>query len=225
MTDGIFVKNYAAPQFSRNEILRYSGIRQETPDMTEIVEECIKEAADKAVYRVCYSEIPIQVKNDEVDFGFAKVVSSDLSKNLHLCDSAVIFAATAGIELDRLTAKYSRISPAKALIFQGIGAERIECLCDLFNNEISCLKEKEGKFTRPRFSPGYGDLLLEFQKDIFKFLDCPVKIGLTLNDSLLMSPTKSVTAIIGIGKNKCITVDINKCGKCSLNDCEYRRNK
>ncbi len=225
MTDGIFVKTYDAPPFKRNEILRYSGIKQEAPEMTKIVDECIKEATDKAVYRVCYSEISVQMENDEVDFGFAKVVSSDLSKNLYLCNSAVVFAATAGIELDRLTAKYSRISPAKALIFQGIGAERIECLCDLFNNEISCLKEKEGKFTRPRFSPGYGDLPLEFQKDIFKFLDCPVKIGLTLNDSLLMSPTKSVTAIIGIGENQCRTADIDKCGNCSFKDCEYRRNK
>lgn len=51
---------------------------------------------------------------------------------------------------------------------------------------------------KPRFSAGYGDLPLEVQKDIFRVLDCPRKIGLTLNDSLLMSPTKSVTAIVGI---------------------------
>jgi len=36
------------------------------------------------------------------------------------------------------------------------------------------------------------------QRDIFAVLDCPRKIGLSLNGSLLMSPSKSVTAIIGI---------------------------
>ena len=55
-----------------------------------------------------------------------------------------------------------------------------------------------GKRTRPRFSAGYGDLPLGVQREIFAALDCPKHIGLTLNDSLLMSPTKSVTAIVGI---------------------------
>ena len=37
----------------------------------------------------------------------------------------------------------------------------------------------------------------------FFYVDCPAKIGVTLNDSLLMSPTKSVTAMVGMkGANK-----------------------
>ena len=95
--------------------------------------------------------------------------------------------------VDRLIAKYNRISPSKALIFQAIGAERAESLCDLFCDEM-----KEKYSTNPRYSPGYGDLPLDIQRDIFAVLDCPRKIGLTLNDSLLMSPSKSVTAIIGV---------------------------
>ena len=54
-------------------------------------------------------------------------------------------------------------------------------------------------FFKPRFSPGYGDLSLEVQKEIFSLLDCPRKIGVSLGDSLLMTPSKSVTAIIGYG--------------------------
>jgi len=52
---------------------------------------------------------------------------------------------------------------------------------------------------KPRFSPGYGDLPLETQREIFDVLDCSRRIGLMLNDSLLMSPTKSVTAFVGVG--------------------------
>ena len=89
--------------------------------------------------------------------------------------------------------KYSKISPVKALIFQAIGAERIEKLCDVFCKDIA----KERK-TKPRFSPGFGDLPLTIQKDIFAALDCGKNIGLSLTDSMLMSPTKSVTAIVGI---------------------------
>ena len=95
-----------------------------------------------------------------------------------------------GIAPDRLAQKYSRVSPVKALFLEAVGNERIEALCDVFCGEYAN--------ARPRFSPGYGDLPLDLQKDIFAALDCSRKIGLTLNQSLLMSPSKSVTAIMGL---------------------------
>ena len=49
-----------------------------------------------------------------------------------------------------------------------------------------------------RFSPGYGDFDIGFQKEIFKLLNCPKNIGLSLCDSFIMSPSKSVSAIIGL---------------------------
>ena len=56
----------------------------------------------------------------------------------------------------------------------------------------------DGETLRPRYSPGYGDLPLAFQQDLFRALDCERRLGLTLTDSLLMVPSKSVTAIIGM---------------------------
>jgi cobalamin-dependent methionine synthase I len=50
----------------------------------------------------------------------------------------------------------------------------------------------------PRFSPGYGDLPLEIQKPLLSFLDAEKTVGITLSSSLLMTPTKSITAIAGI---------------------------
>ena len=103
--------------------------------------------------------------------------------------------ATVGIELDRLIIKYSHLSPTKALLLQALGAERIEALCDTFCTDMqNTLKIA----LKPRFSAGYGDLLLDTQTHIFGLLSLPKHIGLTLNDSLIMSPTKSVTAFIGI---------------------------
>ena len=111
--------------------------------------------------------------------------------------------------------RYTSLSPAKALFFQAIGAERIESLCDTFCAEL----KENGLQLRPRFSPGYGDLPLDLQKDLFRVLDCSRKIGLTLNESLLMSPSKSVTAIIGIGGR---AEEQNKCGTCQKTDCAYK---
>ena len=57
---------------------------------------------------------------------------------------------------------------------------------------------KEGLALRPRFSPGYGDLPLEFQRDFFRILRPQRRIGVTLTDACLMVPSKSVTALVGI---------------------------
>ena len=88
------------------------------------------------------------------------------------------------------------------MCLQALGSERVEALCDEFEKDIKKELGGEGVFFRPRFSPGYGDLPLEFQKDIFRLLECPRRIGISLGESLLMTPSKSVTAIIGFGDKK-----------------------
>ena len=112
---------------------------------------------------------------------------------MELVNRAIIFAATVGLAPDRAIARYGVSSPTKALVFDAIGAERIESLCDCFCKEIG--NEKK---LRPRFSAGYGDLSIGVQRDIFRLLDCSKNIGLTLGESLIMTPSKSVTAIIGV---------------------------
>lgn len=187
---------YSEPEYNKKEIYRYLGAPKPDEEITKLVEECIAECNGVCRLSVLHTVSDISVNGDKIDFDTFSVRSSDLSKNLSGCDRAVIFAATVGIGIDRLISKYAVISPAKAVVFQAVGAERIESLCDIFNEEMRVKYES----LKPRFSPGYGDLPLETQKDIFSLLSCEKKTGLTLNNNLLMSPSKSVTAIIGINR-------------------------
>lgn len=198
MTSIVEKRSYPAPPIDRREILRYAGVNQASPEVEALMEECLCELAPKLRYDVCFCELPLAIHSTEIRLGGIAVSSADLAKNLRGCTRAILFAATVGIAPDRLILRYNRLSPARALFVQAIGAERIESLCDVLNGEVSAHYARKGARTRPRFSPGYGDLSLAVQKDIFSVLDCARKIGLTLNDSLLMTPTKSVTAIIGI---------------------------
>lgn len=223
----ITIKKYDEPQINTREILRYMGCKESSEDMLALINSCLKELSGKLTYRVCYETFDIDVPSAdsdfiEIDLGFCTCKSKGLVTNLAGCHKAIVFGATVGIELDRLIARYSRLSPSKALCFQAIGAERIESLCNVFNDEVTkgCLEN--GLHTRPRFSPGYGDLSLDIQKDIFRVLDCSRKIGLSLNESLLMSPSKSVTAIIGISKTP-KTCKTASCSLCSKTDCSFRR--
>lgn len=194
MTTIVYKKSYSAPPIDRREALRYAGARGDSDELSALLDRCIEESEGILSYSLCYAEFPLTRVENSLDFGFAEVRSEKLSAHLESCSRIIILAATVGIELDRLIAKYSRISPAKALLLQGLGAERIEALADNFCGDLVA----DGLVITPRFSAGYGDLSLELQRDIFRVLDCQRKIGLTLNESLLMSPTKSITAIIGI---------------------------
>lgn len=178
------------PPVNRREVLRYAGAGNPRDAENALLDQCIAELLPGLTYRVVWAEYPVRITGNHLDLGFAKTDSADLCKNLRDCGKIVLFAATVGIAPDRLAQKYSRVSPVKALFLEAVGNERIEALCDVFCGEYAN--------ARPRFSPGYGDLPLDLQKNIITALDCPRKIGLTLNQSLLMSPSKSVTAIMGL---------------------------
>ena len=214
----VYVKNYPAPDFNKKEILRYAGAKEDISEINALIDECIKELDGKLNYKVCYGEYPVKITGNEIDLSFASVNSKNLAKNLKNCKTYILFCATVGIAMDRLIAKYSVLSPTKALIFQALGAERIESLCDLFNKEI----QEKYKHTRPRFSPGYGDLKVELQREIFAALNCSKNIGVTLNESLLMSPSKSVTAIIGVCEENA-REEKQSCFNCEKRNCAFRK--
>ena len=219
--DTLLVRTYEAPPVDRREIIRYMGARELTEELETMLEDCLREAESQLRYAVCWREFPVTAGAETVDLGFAKVESASLARNLAGCDRVILFAATVGLGLDRLIARYSRLQPVKGLMFQAIGTERVEALCDVFNGEIKARAAETGGYTRPRFSPGYGDLPLALQTEIFRVLDCSRKIGLSLNASLLMSPTKSVTAMIGVGRDNPQS-DKEKCGACTKKDCTFR---
>ena len=214
-------------QVNRSEVMRYGGMMtsrspvplavSEDDDMAAVdalIDECISEALPLITYKVCYRYTDVTWDGDQPVLPFDTYGSKNLAHVMRDCTEAVMFAATIGVGIDRLIAKYNRISPSKALIMQALGAERVEALCDLFNAEIaaeagdvapvagtadSAGDDASGTMSlRPRFSPGYGDLPLAVQREFMTLLDCAHLIGINLNESLLMSPSKSVTAIIGI---------------------------
>lgn len=185
-------------ELDRREILRYMGCRSSTPELEALIDRCAAELDGVLGYRACYGEFEISTSETEVRFPFASARSRSLARTLSGCERAVIFGATVGIGIDRKTVRYGISNPSAALCMQAIGAERTEALCDALCERLSKEYGERGHTLRPRFSPGYGDLSLDFQRDVFRVLGCASRIGLTLGENLLMSPTKSVTAIVGI---------------------------
>ena len=195
--------NKASLIVNKLEIYRYLGYKtgMDLPkEIENAVEEILDNVLKQSVPKVCYKYFETKV-GKQIDFGFMSVESKALASNLENCTETVIFGATIGIYTDRQIQKEQILSPARALIYQAVGATVVEAVCDDFNEWIRQKEKEKGRDICPRFSPGYGDVSLSIQKSIFQELSLAKLAGITLTDSLLMIPEKSVTAIIGI-KNK-----------------------
>ena len=192
----VITKKYGALPTREREILRYAAARCDTAEANELLRSVTEEALPHIQNSVCYIELPLTLSGRVCDFGHFTVESDSLTKNLAGCKKVILFAATVGLGIDRLIRKYSTVSPSRALMLQAYGTECIEVLADTFCLEIEKIYEK----TKNRFSIGYGDTPLTAQREIFKILDPYGKIGITLNESMLMTPSKSVTAFVGIEK-------------------------
>ena len=207
----------------------YHGIVDIAPEMQEKINKAIEHLGTQShpriiskEYRITVAEKTVTLHADNEDVTFE---SEGLVRNLSGCCGAILLAATVGPACDMLVRRASITSAADAAIYQAAGAAAIEAFLDDYNDKLKASYEVRGLFLRPRFSPGYGDLKLEHQKDWFRLLDITKQIGIELTDSLLMVPTKSVTAIIGIG------IDENKsgcsgCKGCNKHDtCEFSKER
>lgn len=180
-------------QINKNEALRYLGIKKEDEITSALLLECEREIRKISTPKAVYLKTPIMINGDDIDFGFMKVKSVNLAKNLSGCKEAYIFAATLGIGLDRHFQRLFAVSQSKATVFSALGSALVESFCDYVNEEIV-----KGKEAKPRFSCGYGDFCLEHQREILSILQASKRLGICLTDSCMMVPVKSVTAVIGI---------------------------
>ena len=126
-----------------------------------------------------------------------EINSTTLLRNLKNCSRAIILASTIGSKVDLLIRRSQLRGSIESAVMQAVGAMFIESLTDFLNDTVKKEWAEKGFRCHPRFSPGYGDLSLSIQKNIFSVLPC-AKIGLTLMDTLVMAPEKSVTAFIGV---------------------------
>ncbi len=206
-------KEYEAPPVNIKEMMRYSGLPikaagdaarayangEDFPEKA-LVEEALKLIDKELQFKVGF--VMGRLKLDEDGFPVLpfKQHSESLKSNLENCGIVILMASTIGAGIDKLIRRYERTNPALGMFMQGLGAERVESLTDTFNKEVHEAAAKMGYKDHARFSPGFGDVPINVQKDFLATLDAGRRMGILLSESYLMSPSKSVTAIIGLEK-------------------------
>ncbi len=164
------------------------GYRDEAIDA---IERELRGAVQAAMTAVC---VPVAVQKDNtIAFPTFSVQSAALAKCLEGCKAAYLLAVTLGMQVERWLHRLSILSPAKHFTADALASAYAEAAVEYANQALA---EKE-RLTR-RFSPGYGDLPLSIQSHIILTTEANKYLHISLNESLLMVPQKSITAIIGI---------------------------
>ena len=178
-------------EISKAEALRYAGVKGEADENLlklydkaySLMKDCVK---PKAVYKcvdVDYSDNGVYLDSDIIE-------SSGLKTFLKGAKRCALLAATAGLEADRLIPRYSMVEPSLALMIDAIAGATVEALCNKLC--AGCFETEPQR----RFSPGYGDFPLDYQRKIVETLSAPLNIGVNLTSSVMLTPTKSVTAVV-----------------------------
>ena len=211
-------------KIDENEVLRYLGYRGKKAgeDVLRLVESCSQELREAAVPASVSREFPVASEGDIVTVGPISIPSRDLKNHLSGCDSAVLFAATLGAPADLLLLRASKTDIARAAVLEACAATMIEEYCDQCQKPLEKTAADRGLYLRPRYSPGYGDFPISFQRELLGVLDCSRRIGLTMLDSFMLVPSKSVTAVIGLTEEK-TSCHIARCMECKAVNCPFRK--
>ncbi len=206
------------------EALRYLGYgRNPGEERTlELIRQSFEELEGLQEERIVWRE-PVTVREpDQVETAGMDIRSRGLARNLKGCLEVILVAATLGTRTDLLLRRYSRTDMTRAVILQACAAARLEEYLDAWQEERKKELEEEGLYLRPRFSPGYGDFSIHHQKALLQRLEASKRIGLTMTDGYMLTPSKSVTALAGISleETACHRQGCESCGKI---DCAYRR--
>ena len=215
--------------FNKQEALRYFGAGREDTRAGAAVDLAFLKLRNELEPKYTARRFACQVTDTAVQVrtGAAagkKIVftSRNLAQHLAGCQELFLFAATLGIKVDIAIRRLTLNSAAEGAAAQAVAAALLETYCD------ACCAELEAKLAPglklwSRFSPGYGDWPIGVQPLVAAALDTARRAGLCVTENDLMTPRKSVTALLGLSDHP-VKGRLAGCGHCVLNTrCEYRK--
>ena len=235
--------------FDKKEALRYYRAKPNDAAAEALIDSAYEKLCRELQPRYTVKQFGCKADTDSVLLDNGTVFRSRaLARYVGNATELFLFGATLGSRVDITLRRMSLTSVAEAGAGQAVAAALIETYCDDCCNELQ-KQLPSNKKLKWRFSPGYGDWALEEQKILFSVLDCAHSIGLTLTESCMMAPIKSVTAVIAVedvSKNnhskiveekektilknfncnqneKSFSNSSNKCLRCNKVDCEFRK--
>lgn len=213
-----------AISISTSEAYRYLGGKGTPDEKTELeLENAGKMVLNCASPRVIKRSFRIDDNSGLAVAGTPMLLEGkSIAALLNSCKDCVLFCTTIGNEIEALLRKWQIKNIAFAAMLDACASSAVESLCELVEREIYDEYKAQELYLTDRFSPGYGDFPLSVQREFCAVLDTPRKIGVCVNESGIMIPRKSVTAIIGISEHPQKHMNTG-CADCRQSDgCKFR---
>ena len=204
------------PSIPMREALHYMGWRGTPvePRLLEQIEELIGLAEREAEPRTAMRRFAMD-GDGRLEGTTLIPRGEDVRRMLSGCHEAVLLAATLGAASERMLLKAQAKSGVQAVLLDAVLSAAIEAVCDAQEAALRSRLADEGLYLTDRFSPGYGDMPLEQTREICAVLSADKTIGLTVSQNGIMIPRKSVTAIMGIGREP-VCRRPSGCAACSM---------
>ena len=198
---------------------RYFGARGEPDEKTmALLEQCAAPLLAAATPRAVWLEADVDAL---ADAGILR--GGDVMRHLEGCPQAVLLAVTLGPGVDAQIRRAGVGDIAAGVASDALGSALAEQAAEAAEAELRQWAAREGKYLTGRFSPGYGDWDITVQPLVAAALDTVRRAGLCVTDTNLMTPRKSVTAILGVSDHP-VKGRLAGCGHCVLRTrCEYRK--
>ncbi len=211
-------------QLDIDEVLRYLGCPPDQADTAtrRLAGDCAQEMLQLIRPRWTYRTESICAEHDGVRLDCGLLLpGEDIRRHLQGCEQITLFAVTLSAAVDLAIRRAESRDLARALCLDCCATTAVEQVCDRIEKELWAAYP-DWSFTS-RFSPGYGDLPLSLQERLLELLDAPRRIGLCANDHHILTPRKSVTALMGLTRKE-IAAAPRRCEDCkAAAGCQYRK--
>lgn len=221
-------------KIDEDEVLRYQGYsKNRVKNPSEVILQITREEITRGhnlfepqgiysstkIKQISFSDGRVDLEN-----GFSLNFSNSIINLLKGTSYLVLGVVTIGSSLENKVSEFfTQGEYPRAIALDAVGTVAVESLSRYIRNLV-CQEAKEQYFKITRyFSPGYGDWDISQQKDIFKIIPTN-KIGVSLTESCMILPRKSLSWIIGIGKNVTISSkNDDSCKICLAENCQFRK--
>lgn len=182
------------------DALRYMRVPPEgqNAELVRTVSEAFSKLEGIITPRMVWGRFHVVHFDGGIELEGGYIYSENIARLTARSDECIVLAATLGHEVDRQISAFQRKNMLDGLALDACASVRIDDFVDAETRRVIVPSLHDGERLTSRFSPGYGDLSMNVTEDIITILNAQKRIGLSVTRSMMMSPIKSITAIIGL---------------------------
>jgi hypothetical protein len=210
-----------------DDVLRFqgyqAGVDVPSADVLALFDDALALGRALMRPRAVLRTLPVARDGDQLTAGGVTLTIPRIAERWSAVEEIVAGVCTIGDALERHASKLwdARELPL-SMMLDSVGSGAVESLAEYVNDLLCQEALVRGVKVTNRVSPGYGGWDVAEQRLLWRL--CPGDaLGVTINDACFMSPTKTITILVGAGIAARVDDYFNQCARCWMRDCAYRR--